>query len=87
MIKAISRQVLEVVDTGNAYFDKAWLMVAPELTSADRSTLEAEAAEYICSLDPPGAFKQRRRLLPKALRYLFSAAAGGLVTALIIQLY
>ena len=87
MIKAISRNMLEVVDTGNAYFDKAWLLVAPELAHCSSDILEAEASDYICSIDPPSVFKQRSRLLPKAARYLFSAAVGGLVTALMLQLY
>ncbi len=87
MIKAISRSMLEVVDTGNAYFDKAWLLVAPELAHSEPDILEREAADYICSIDPPSVFKQRRRIMPKAVRYLFSAALGGLVTAAMLHVY
>ena len=87
MIKAVSRQILEVSQTGNTYFEKAWLMVAPELMNAGADTLEAEAGEYLRSLDAPCAIKRRRRIALKALTLLASAASGGLVTAALINLY
>ena len=56
MIKAISRQVLEVFDTGNAYFEKAWLMVSPEFSSSDSERLEAEAEDYLIGIEPVAGY-------------------------------
>lgn len=84
MIKAVSRQILEVSETGNAYFAKAWLMVDPSCMNDD---LSDEAESYLRALDPPSELRRRRNPLKKAARYLCSAAVGGLVTALLIQLY
>ncbi|MBQ1546452.1 MAG: hypothetical protein IIZ59_02840 [Clostridia bacterium] len=84
MIKAVSRQILEVSETGNAYFTKAWLMVAPSCMSDDISN---EAENYLRTLDPPSELRSRGNPFKKAARYLCSAAVGGLVTALLIQLY
>ncbi len=87
MIKAISRQILEVSDTGSIYFAKAWLMISPEYADEDEQKLEGEAERYLCSIDAPGAVKSRSRTLRRVMRFLASAACGGLVTAMFLKVY
>ena len=85
MIKAISRQILEVSDTGNTYFEKAWLMINPQYMNAGDGQLEEEAEGYLCALDAPGAVKARGSTLRRVFRFLASAACGGLATALFFR--
>lgn len=87
MIKAISRQVLEVVDTGNMYFDKAWLLVSPEFSMSGADRLNAEAADYLIGLDPPSYIKKKRGRLARFLSFAAAAWFGGLVAAALLQLY
>ena len=87
MIKAVSRQVLEVFDTGNAYFEKAWLMVSPEFSSAAEERLEAEAEDYLVAVEPPAALRHRRHHLGRFVSFFAAASFGGLITAALLQLY
>ncbi len=87
MIRAISRQILEVSDTGNNYFEKAWLMVSPEYTNVGANKLESEAEGYLRGLDAPSSFKSGRRAMMRLLSLLASAACGGVLTAVVFQLY
>lgn len=87
MIKAVSRQILEVSDTGNTYFEKAWLMVSPEFMNVGANKLEDEAESYLSELDAPSSMKKHRRLVEKTLSFLAAALSGGLVTAAALQLY
>ena len=36
MVRGISRQIIEVPDTGNIYYEKAYLVVKPEFSNAQR---------------------------------------------------
>ncbi|MBQ1388335.1 MAG: hypothetical protein IIY78_01780 [Clostridia bacterium] len=79
MIKAISRQILEVSDTGSAYFDHAWLMVSPQFSTAKPEYISAQAENYLGSLDAPSGIKRsgtKRRLI-LSLYCLLSAAIGA----------
>ena len=43
MIKGVSKQILEVTNTDNPYFDKIIFFVKPEHQSTDRKKLQKEA--------------------------------------------
>ncbi len=87
MIKAISRQILEVSDTGSAYFDHAWLMVSPEFSTASPENINSMAEDYLSSLDAPFGIRRSRakRRLLRAASLLVSAAAGALAAVMIIS--
>ena len=87
MIKAISRQILEVSDTGNTYFEKAWLMISPEFMNSGADRLENEAEGYLRGLDAPSSIKNNHRFALRFFSLIASAAAGGLITAVFFQLY
>ena len=43
MIKGINRSIIEVLDTGSVYYERALLVIKPEYASAQRELLEQEA--------------------------------------------
>ena len=46
MIKGVSKQILEVTNTDNPYFEKIIFFVKPEHQSTDRKKLQKEAEAY-----------------------------------------
>ncbi len=71
MIKGINRQIIEINDTGNHYYEKALLIVKPEFASAHQQLLEREAMKLLKSMDAPSYYKRKRNT---ALRIIFAAA-------------
>ena len=47
MIKGVNRQVIEVVDTGSPYFERAILIINPR-SAASQSAICGEAARIFC---------------------------------------
>lgn len=47
MIKGINRQVIEVTETGNPYFERALLVVRPSYRDDDESRLREEARRMV----------------------------------------
>ncbi len=76
MVRGISRQIIEVPDTGNIYYEKAYLVVKPEFSHAQRAVLEKEARRVLRTMDAPSALKQKNKKWPLFLR-LFAAALMG----------
>ena len=60
MIRGVNKQVIEVNDTGNEYFEKAILYVRPQFTSAGSNTLRSEAGRMLSQWSPPMHSAQRR---------------------------
>ena len=59
MIKGINRQVIEVLDTGNIYYERALLVVRPEFATAQREVLEKEARHMLGKMRAPSAIKKK----------------------------
>lgn len=81
MIRGVSREIIEVADIGNTYFERAVLYVRPGLTEQESGTLAAEGARYVQNLTKntkPNLRKDYR--LRQALWMALSAAAGALLT-------
>ena len=54
MIKGVNKQIIEVYDTGNKYFEKAILFVKPEYMSENEQGLRKEANRLLLEIgDPP----------------------------------
>ena len=51
MIRGVSRQIIEVKETGNVYYERAYLVVRPEYARAERELLEKEARKILRKLD------------------------------------
>lgn len=84
MIKGISRQIIEVTETQNNYFERAWLVVKPEYLNVGVSMLDREAESYLRNLKPPYAMRNRKGLLMRIIGLCSAALAGSAVTAALL---
>lgn len=85
MIKGINRQIIEITQTGNNYFERAWLVIKPEFQNSGASALEAEADRYLKNLKPPYSIRTGKALAYRILSLLFAAVAGGVFVAAIMH--
>ncbi len=85
MIKGINRQIIEINDTGNTYYEKAWLVVRPEFDSAQKELLEREAAQLIKAIQAPSSFQRKNIKLRQWVKFLVAAAVGALVCFMIVS--
>lgn len=53
MIKGVNKQIIEVYDTGNKYFEKAILFVKPEYMSENEQGLRKEANRLLTEIGNP----------------------------------
>ncbi len=83
LIKGVSRQIIEVSDTKNTYYDKAWLVVKPEYAGVERRILEQEAKRLLREMDSPSAMKPKRALMFWVLRLGAAALVGAAVSGLL----
>lgn len=87
MIKGVSKQILEVTNTDNPYFDKIIFFVKPEHQSTDRKKLQKEA-EAVAALKqkPPKLKLTMRHLIKTAVLSLLFTMAGCGITFIITLL-
>ena len=86
MIRGINRQIIEVCDTGNQYFERALLFVKPEYAGVDHKMLKAQAQNLIRGYVPP--YKRLRKYKQSAGKWLVILClliAGMVVGAVIIS--
>ena len=87
MVKGVNRQVLEIVDTGCEYFEKALFFVRPEFSRESESKLKSKALNSIHS--STGIPKTRKqKIKSKALlivELLTSAGLGAIITLLLLR--
>ena len=85
MIKVINRQIIEINDTCNTYYEKARLVVRPEFDSAQKELLEREAAQLIKAIQAPSSFQRKNIKLRQWVKFLVAAAVGALVCFMIVS--
>ena len=83
VIKGVNRQVLEITETNNLYYEKALLVVRPEYCNAQQAVLEKEARQMLRRMYPPSAIKCRQRFFYWLKRLGLSALVGGAVALLV----
>ena len=85
MIKGVNKQVVEVVDTGSDYFERALFFVDPKYYGISESKLKEKAGLIANSAGKPPENKKIRRngRIKKAVCLFAAAAAGSLATVLI----
>lgn len=85
MIKGVNRQMIEILDTGNPYFERALLVVQPGMDATDGNTLHTAAQEMLQNTDSCSHLKRQRwhALRDRALLILLSATGGAGLTLLI----
>lgn len=89
MIKGVNRQIIEVTDTGNEYFERALLVVRAGFSDTSPMRLSDEAQRFVKNADGYSGLRiNRRRRKRDLIVYCggFGAigmAAGALLTAAI----
>ncbi len=85
MIKGVNKQVVEVVETGSDYFDRALFFVAPKYYGISEGKLKEKAGLIAGNAGKPPENKKigRKGRIKKAVCLFAAAAAGSLATALI----
>lgn len=86
MIKGINHTVIEVNETGSEYYERALLIIKPEYASVQRYVLESEAKKLLHELDAPSSIRSCRHGAKRILLPLCAAAAGSLITLMILAL-
>ncbi len=84
MMKGVSKQILEVTNTENPYFEKIIFFVKPEHQNTDRKKLQSEA-EAVASVTqrPPRLKLSKRRIIRTVAGGLLFTLAGCAITFLI----
>jgi hypothetical protein len=86
MLRGINRQMLEITETNNLYYEKAFLVIRPEYTNAQQALLEKEAKAILKRMKPPSCIKAKTKLFYWTIRMGISAIIGGGISALILIL-
>ncbi len=85
MLRGVKKQIIEVTNTENEYFEKAILVVSDKYMECDRAKLSHKATQYVCSINPFECFEEKKskKISPKALKilgifkYVFASGAGA----------
>ncbi len=88
MIKGVNKQVVEISETGNEFFEKAIFFVRPEYSGLGEGKLKEKAQSAIdrTATPPKGKYALSKERLKPALWLLGAAAGGGTLTAAILLL-
>lgn len=77
MIKGVNKQILEVTNTENPYFEKIIFFVKPEYKTADRKKLQKEAeALATITQKPPKIKVPKKKILRIAVGSVLFTGAG-----------
>lgn len=83
-MKGVSRQVIEVKETGSEYFEKMFLVVKPEYSSLSRKKLKRKAVSAAASLSFVPPAKAKRGFPYKAVAGFGAAAGAGAALAAVV---
>lgn len=86
MIKGINHQMIELSQTDNMYYERAFLIVKPEYAQIHRDILEKEARKMLKDINATSVMKKRNVFLRFGLQILIGAAVGVLCTILVQSL-
>ena len=87
MIKGINHQMIEVCDTDNRYYERAFLVLRPEYASATRDVLEKEAKKLISQMDTISIANSKKLLRKKILHAFVFSTLGAFVCACVFALF
>lgn len=93
MIRGAKKQIIEVLNTENEYFEKAILVVSAEYSDTSKAKLDKYAKQYISGInwsqiaDEKGKKNKSDRLykLLSVLKYFAVSSAGALITYFIVR--
>ena len=93
MIRGAKKQIIEVLNTENEYFEKAILVVSAEYSEMGKIKLDKYAKQYISEInwsqitDEKGMKKKSDRVskLLSVLKYFAVSGAGAAITYFIVR--
>lgn len=92
MVRGTNKRIIEINDTQNPYFERAVLYLKDTQEVSSKKAMETQAQRFLSSLAAPLLRGWRISLLQMngkrwfaALKLLLSAAAGGLLTFLVVR--
>lgn len=83
MIKGINHQMIEITDTDNRYYERAFLVLRPEYASISREVLEKEARKLLKNMDTVSSAKTKSVVLSRLLSACVFSAIGALSAAIV----
>lgn len=84
MIKGVNKQILEVTNTENPYFEKIIFFVKPEYKNEDRKKLQKEAESLAAiTQKPPRIRVSKKRIIRIAINSALFTMAGFALSFLI----
>lgn len=93
MLRGVKKQIIEVTNTENEYFEKAILVVSDRYTECDRAKLRRKATEYVSAINPftdveskpnKKAVDSVKKLLSVA-KYIGASSAGAAILYFIMR--
>lgn len=85
MIKGVNRQIIEVTETGNRYFERALLVVRADCRDQDWRHLHYEAHKLVREAGNCTFLRRnRRRTFLKRLLLALASGGGGLLAGFLL---
>lgn len=85
MLKGVSRQILEIAQTENPYFERAFLVVRPVCQDFSVEQLNKAAHKFLQQQSPYSGLKRAKQ--KQRLSSLFCLFAGGALGAVLVSLF
>ena len=81
MIRGVNKNIIEISDTENAYFERAILFVRPDHDMKSSEHIRKQATGFLSGMKIRPGFYTKGRLLLRIVGWFGSAAAGAALTA------
>ena len=85
MVKGVNRQIIEINDTSNRYFERVLLFVSPEGSEMSSKELNREAKEFLLRLTPSEAPREGIRTRMARRRLKHRLILGGVAAAVVVS--
>lgn len=85
MIKGVNKQILEVTNTENPYFEKIIFFVKPEYKNEDSKKLQREAEALATVAQKPPRAKRNKRQIIRAVTSSLLFTSAGIALSFIIS--
>ena len=85
LIKGINKQVIDIGETGNPYYERAILFLKPEYSDIQREILEREAKKFLKGISTASSLKSYNRVLYWTIRLGGAAAVGAILSVMILN--
>lgn len=87
MIKGINHQMIELSETDNKYYERAFLIVRPEYAQVHRNVLEKEAKKMLKDVCATSVMKKKAIIFKTAVQMVIGGIVGAGVTVLVQLLF